>query len=225
MGALYAVSVANAEVSENAETTDSDVAAPIPVYSAAAVTQRLASRQLMHGLFEQTRELRGVSGGLTSTGEFYFWRGHGIYLATLEPVLQATTYRSDVTLRWLPGQTQPKKLNGRQDRHFRELLIAIFDFDEEKLARDFKQAWTFGDSGWQLALEPRNFASKRFLESITLWGSQNIDRLSIVSQSGETLHIAFTATNALLQPPVQVCRERFLYSAQTCDMSVEHGPK
>ncbi|MFK7978200.1 MAG: outer membrane lipoprotein carrier protein LolA [Halioglobus sp.] len=217
--ALCSVSVAAAD-----DTVTGDAVAA-QVHSAASVTARLANRNILHGLFEQTRELQGVSGGLTSTGEFYFWRGHGIYLSTLEPIVQATTYRSDTTLRWAPGEPKPQVLNGRRDRHFRDLLMSIFDFDTEQLERDFQQAWRFEDQEWELQLTPRSFASKRFLESITLRGSQHIDALTIVSKSGEKLRILFSSTQTLAALAPQICVERFAYSAEQCGNSADHGQK
>jgi outer membrane lipoprotein-sorting protein len=185
--------------------------------TAKRITAQLEARSKVQGHFIQTKTLEGMTNGLQSEGEFTFWRDHGIYWATQRPVKQAITYRSDKTLKWQAGESEPEEMHRRKDKEFRKILMAIFSFDTEQLALQFDQQWQTENDSWQLQLSPNSRTAGRFLDHIVLWGTAGIEGLRITNRNGESLTIEFSDEQQLEHIDKSVCISHFGYTAVQCD--------
>ncbi len=178
-----------------------------------SVINQLSAPDTLVGLFTQRRQIAAFDATLISKGEFYFWRNHGIYWATLEPIENKITYRTDKTLQWLEGEASPNELKSRSNQHFRRMLLAIFSFDQAILDEIFQQDWRFDNrvlkgrnlqgqdfqdedqhfetNSWQLILTPHKGPAQRFLESVVLWGDAYVERMQLSQSNGEIIDIRF----------------------------------
>ena len=189
------------------------------------IADKIRSHTVVRGEFEQLREVPGLPGGLRSQGEFTFWREHGIYWATLQPVHRQITYRSDQTLAWPEEDGTPQTLNSRQDRQLRGLLMSVFSFDLQQLEQDFSSHWSIDGDHWGVTLTPRSHSTRRFLESVTLGGSDTLSSLRIASRNGEVLSTQFRQLSSPDRLSASDCTALFAYSASECEQLLhDHRP-
>jgi len=189
---------------------------PAPEVDEAAIVDRLSSHAVVRGSFIQTRELENAAATLRSEGRFVFWRNHGVYWATHQPVRITKIYRHDKTLVIEDdgGNSPPGEVRGVRERHFRETLLTIFSFDKDRLAQRFEQEWRGQGHNWQLFLTPKNRGLKQYLSTIELWGAGNIHGLRIYNDEILTLEFRDTRTSESLT--IEDCVSRFAYSTEQC---------
>ncbi|MEM1154791.1 MAG: outer membrane lipoprotein carrier protein LolA, partial [Pseudomonadota bacterium] len=178
------------------------------------ISQKLSTFTVMRGHFSQLRHLDGLDGGLRSSGQYVFWRDHGVYWHTEQPIERAVTYRRDVTLNWQSGEPVTSHRPG--EASFRRILMGIFSFDLKQLEQEFELQWRIGDSDWLLQLVPRQSGTRRFLSSLSLYGSGTISGMEMVRSNGEVVVVRFSETVAQTELPLQDCLSLFAFSEQQC---------
>lgn len=189
----------------------------------ATVVDRLGSHAVVRGRFTQTRELENAAASLHSEGRFIFWRHHGVYWATQEPVQLAKIYRHDKTLVIDgDGNSPPGEVRGVRERHFRETLLTIFSFDKDRLAQRFEQEWRAQGRSWQLFLTPKSRSLKPYLSRIELWGAENIHGLRI--HNDEVLTLEFRDTRSSESLDIEDCVSSFAYSTEQCESLTDDSP-
>ncbi|MEM8659423.1 MAG: outer membrane lipoprotein carrier protein LolA [Pseudomonadota bacterium] len=187
---------------------------PIDELDPQTISQGLSTFTVMRGHFSQVRHLDGRDGGLRSSGQYVFWRDHGVYWHTEQPIERAVTYRSDVTLDWRSGEPVATQRPG--DESFRRILMGVFSFDLKQLEQEFELQWRIDDSDWILQLVPRQSGTRRFLSSLTLYGSTTVSGMELARSNGEVVVVRFSDTAAQTQLPLQDCLSLFAFSEQQC---------
>ncbi|MDZ7785407.1 MAG: outer membrane lipoprotein carrier protein LolA [Halioglobus sp.] len=195
-----------------------------PVADDAGIVDRLGSHAVVRGNFIQTRELDNAAASLRSQGRFIFWRNHGVYWETQQPVQIARIYRHDKTLVIEDdgGNAPPGEMRGVRDRHFRETLLTVFSFDKDRLAQRFEQEWGAQGRNWRLFLTPKNRSLKSYLSMIELWGAGNIHGLRIYND--EILTLEFHDTRASESLGIEDCVSGFAYSTEQCVSLTDDSP-
>ncbi|MAT92946.1 MAG: hypothetical protein CME59_10140 [Halioglobus sp.] len=179
-----------------------------------AVVARLSAQVAVRGRFEQTRQLPGADNVLRASGEFIFWRGHGVHWATETPLQRVLVYRHDATLLAGVDGSSPQTVGGAAQRQFRDVLLTVFSFDRDRLEARFRPLWRFEGEAWTLTLEPRQKSLRRHLDRVEMWGAETLRGLRIHGR--ELLTLEFHDSATLPGVDAITCEEAFLYAAASC---------
>ena len=129
---------------------------------------------------EQIPELKNVSCTFTqkktrddlelnSGGNFQFIENKGVIFETMYTIHMITGYESPRT------------------KHINDIILAVAKKDYSYLDKNFDLNFTKLDDKWQLVLNPKRDVIKKHLNSVTIDGSKDIDRIFIDTvNSGET---------------------------------------
>src|SRR5690606_14721004 len=122
------------------------------------VIQQLNSVTVIHGKFEQQKQLQGLDYPLTSSGHFIFWKEKGLYLASDTPFFNASTITPDNIIHWQENGTGSisEEQSGLIHREISRTLLAFFSVDVALIEERFTTEWQFDGKNWQLLLTPRH---------------------------------------------------------------------
>ena len=138
------------------------------------------SRKNAREIAEQIPELKNISCKFTqkkiqedlvlnSGGNFKFISDKGVVFETLYPIKMITTY------------------NSPRNKHINDIILAVSKKDYTYLDKNFDLSFTKLDDKWQLVLNPKKDVIKKHLNSVTIDGSKDIDRIFIDTvNSGQT---------------------------------------
>lgn len=158
-----------------------------------AAMPELEQLQLLRGRFVQHRLLRDIPRPLKSSGEFLMLRDRGIWWHTQLPL--------DTTLSFAVG-----------DRTSREpaaaVFLALFTLDLDTLARSFDLFLLQTDGHWLLGLRPRDAAVAAWIGQITLSGSRQVERVSLLEATGDRSEIELHSVAAPASSLTPVERQR-----------------
>lgn len=196
---------------------------PQPVYAddTGVVGKHLARQMQQHrvvkGRFEQWRNLTGIPRPIRSSGRFIFWRDHGLYWETREPIFQSTTFTPDAIIYWQSTATtrQADRSSSPIQQQISRILLAVFGGDIRSLEKLFDSRWSSGPEQWTVDLTPTAAAVKRVVQEITLAGGDYVSRLSLNARNGDNTRIHFTDISALTHPAVDDC-QYFDLGPQSC---------
>ncbi len=194
--------------------TFSAIALPQQVYAdSTAVASEHLSRQIrqhqvVKGRFEQWRNLTGIPLPIRSRGRFIYWRNHGLYWETQEPISQASTFTPDTIIHWQSNVAtrQADKSSSPVQKQISRILLAVFGGDIQLLDKLFNSRWNFGPELWTVDLTPTTAAVSRVVEKITLSGEGYINSLNLDASNGDTTQIHFTDINAFAHPAADDCQ-------------------
>ncbi|MFV2090843.1 MAG: outer membrane lipoprotein carrier protein LolA [Pseudomonadales bacterium] len=166
----------------------------------------------MKGRFEQWRNLTGIPHPIRSSGRFIYWRDHGLYWETLEPISQASTFTPNTIIHWqsTPTSRQADRISSPVQKQISRILLAVFGSDIRSLEKLFDSRWNSkpepGAKLWTVDLTPTMAAAKRVVEKITLSGENYINSLNLDASNGDTTRIHFTDIRAFAHPASDDCQ-------------------
>lgn len=172
---------------------------------------QIRQHQVVKGRFEQLRTLTGIPRPIHSSGRFIYWRDHGLYWETQEPISQASTFTLDAIIHWQTTTTpqQADRSSSPIQRQISRILLAVFGGDIQSLEKLFDSRWSSGsESGakqWTVDLTPTMAAVKQVVEKITLSGGKYVKKLSLDASNGDTTQIQFTNISTFAYPAVDDC--------------------
>lgn len=185
----------------------------------------LADHTVVSGDFKQSRFLQGFSQPLSSSGAFVFWRGYGVYWSMLKPFSSSITYTESKTLYWGEG----RKLENIESldlvqRQASQVIIAMLGADIKSLSDKFNvRAEKAVDVGWALTLTPLNPLVKNVISEIVVHARENINKIVVLSLSGDETHIEFSNVKDREQMESDTCRWFFEEVESQCALVDELG--
>ncbi|WP_255377182.1 outer membrane lipoprotein carrier protein LolA [Cellvibrio sp. PSBB006] len=181
------------------------------------VVQQLNSATVIHGKFEQQKQLQGLDYPLTSSGHFIFWKEKGLYLASDTPFFNASTITLDNIIHWQENGTGSisEEQSGLIQREISRTLLAFFSADVALIEERFTTEWQFDGKNWQLLLTPRHDMVRKQMRSAELRGEDYIESLRIVGENGDVTQLNFTDINSSDSPTPEQCRWFYLDDVAT----------
>lgn len=183
------------------------------------VVQQLNSVTVIHGSFEQQKQLHGLDYPLTSSGQFIFWKEKGLYLASDKPFFNASTITADNIIHWQENGSGKisEEQSGLIQREISRTLLAFFSADVELIEARFTTHWEFDGNAWKLLLTPRHEMVRKQMRSAELRGENYIKSLRIEGGNGDVTQLKFTDIHSSDSPTPEQCRWFFLDKlAQHC---------
>lgn len=183
-----------------------------------ALREQLAAHPLVAGDFSQLRTINGIPKPLSSNGRFMFWLGAGIYWETQEPFFSASTFTANDLIQWNSDFTplQNTSQQGVVQKYMNEVIMAIFQADDQALQRYFDIIWKGNRSAWALELTPSTSAVRKAIDTITLQGDQFIRQVHIVSTQGDSTNVLFEHLTTAEHPNNEQCRRFYRQPTRTC---------
>lgn len=191
------------------------------------ITHQIKLKPFLQGAFRQERTLKGFSRTLVSTGQYFFWKEHGLYWEVKKPFFRATTFGNDLTVSWSsPGEVSSSEAPKLIQKQISKVLIAVLGADIETLQRYFVATAQLNDvaSGgdedlgglegetaeaksltWRMQLKPKDFATRKALKQLDLIGGTSINEIRVTSSNGGITHIQFSDPKMLEQPLKKQC--------------------
>lgn len=160
-----------------------------------AFLQQLQQQTLTSGEFEQTRVLQGMPKPLTSSGTFIFWREQGLYLETLEPFYQASTFTETELINWLTpsGAAEPANKGDPVQRYISRILLAVFQADLSALEQLFQSSWELDGPDWSVTLLPASKMVANVIDQVRLEGDTHLRLLEVTAHNGDVNRMLFSA--------------------------------
>jgi len=188
-------------------------AQPQQLYAADSVamneqlSRKLRQHPVVKGEFEQLRNLAGIPRPIRSRGRFIYWRDHGLYWETNEPISQAATFTPNAIIHWQSATNlqQTERNSSPIQKQISRILLAVFGGDIKSLEQLFESRWSSGSKIWTVDLIPSIAAVKQVVEKISLSGEDYVNNLSLVASNGDATHIQFSNIRAFNQPGVDDC--------------------
>lgn len=152
------------------------------------------SRSEASGEFTQKRFFKGMSKPLLSKGDFAYQQNKGLLWRTLKPIeneLFADRHGVQTTAL---GNTQT--LTGKVDEKVSQLIFSLLAMNIEQLQTDFTLASRWQAQRWQLDLAPKSALMAAAIKSITIWGSERIELLTLTTAQGDITEITFESDSA-----------------------------
>ena len=181
------------------------------------IIQQLNSVTVIHGKFEQQKQLQGLDYPLTSSGQFIFWKEKGLYLASDKPFFNASTITPDNIIHWQENGTGSisEEQSGLIQREISRTLLAFFSADVALIEERFTTEWQYNGKSWQLLLTPRHDMVRKQMRSAELRGADYIESLRIVGGNGDVTQLNFTDINSSDSPTPVQCRWFYLNDVAT----------
>lgn len=166
-------------------------AQPMPTLD--AIAARLAEAPVIHGRFEQQRQLAGFTHALVSRGDFVLARERGLAWTTREPIVSSLLVTpSQLVVRGADGQVQQRLAADAQPamRVVGESMIAVLRGDLAALSARFAiDARLAGKDGWALTLTPTDSGIRRAFARIELAGDRFVRSIRLEEAGGDTTRI------------------------------------
>jgi outer membrane lipoprotein-sorting protein len=160
-----------------------------------ALRQRLHEPAVLRGSFVQSRQIVGFRRPIESRGVFVVARGRGLLWHTQKPfesVLTVNRERLRVSSGTGGAQTT---LDARREpmlRALNDLLQSVVIADVAALKTRFDLTIELiGETGWQLALAPKDAALRARFSSITLSGSAHVQSVLLAEAGGDVTTVRF----------------------------------
>ena len=169
--------------------------------------EQMQQHPLVSGQFVQTRQLQGLPRPIISSGNFIFWRQHGLYWETLQPFYQATTFTRDEVITWLApeGPAQPAVSKDPVQKYVNRILLSVFGADMGMIDKLFSSQWQSDGDNWSVALTPANATVEKAIAHAHLSGAQYLQQLRVTSSSGDVSTMVFDQVQAQAQLAAAQC--------------------
>ena len=178
----------------------------------------LQQQSFLQGSYTQKRTLKGFSKALSSSGQFKFWRNHGLYWQTDKPFFSALTYNDKDILYWsATGELTSQQAPSVTERHINKILLAIFSADIKELEKLFNLKINHADdNSWNIELTPSNPIVSQALVKVTLNGARYLEQANIFSTNGNENTIIFSNIEHTEKPGKEQCKLFFNPAQQSC---------
>jgi outer membrane lipoprotein-sorting protein len=182
------------------------------------VVKRLSDIAVVQGGFNQQKKLQGLAYSLNAQGQFIFWRGQGLYIATEKPFFSAMTIAGGDIINWQQNGTGSiaKEQSGLIQREVNKTLLAFFSADIALIQQRFIADWVFAQDQWQLTLTPRLDLIKKNMRTAVMNGDQFLQKLVVTAANGDETTIEFHSQVESELPTSVQCRWCYLPPQAAC---------
>lgn len=122
-------------------------------------------------IFKQERKVSDMV--FTSGGNFRFIENKGVVFETIYPIKITSSYSSN------------------QNKQINDIILAVSNKNFSYLEKNFDLDFSKQDEKWQFMLHPKNDNIKNHLNSVTINGTLNIDKIVIDTVSNGITEISF----------------------------------
>lgn len=173
-----------------------------PAFDLDELETRLAAPERLQGHFRQLHWLADQEVRLHSQGRFLYQRDRQLIWLFESPTHQVLSFTPDQVSYGPAADTHDVKtdiellLPARStfQRHLVDLMGGHFS----ALSADYRLALSGDDEAWQVALRPRTSALELPLTTLTLSGSERLERLDMAIANGDTLTIRLSDTEEVI---------------------------
>lgn len=125
--------------------------------------------------FRQEKHLQNIDKPLVSSGDFEFIENRGVYFYTQYPIKSTVDYTN------------------KNYKQINEVVKAISTKKYSRLDKDFEFFYEKKNASWNLGMKPRrNSEAYNFISSITINGTDYINKISILQTNGNKTILWFT---------------------------------
>lgn len=155
----------------------------------------LTSDQSLHGRFEQTRNLKGISATLKSSGSFVLVPYKGLVWRVEQPI-QTTTVITRKGVRQIINGNDVQRIEAARVpliSHFYDMLGGALMGDWSAMRHDFAVKTTGDHHAWRTLLTPLHPDDPitGALSSIVITGGAMVDRVDISRANGDSEQLTF----------------------------------
>lgn len=182
------------------------------------VVKRLSDIAVVQGGFNQQKKLQGLAYPLNAEGQFIFWRGQGLYIATEKPFFSAMTITGGDIINWQKNGTGTiaAEQSGLIQREVNKTLLAFFSADIALIQQRFITDWVFAQEQWQLTLTPRHELIKKNMRTAVMNGDQFLQKLVVTAANGDETTIEFYSQVESALPTAVQCHWFYLSPQEAC---------
>jgi len=182
------------------------------------VVKRLSDIAVVQGGFNQQKKLQGLAYSLNAQGQFIFWRGQGLYIATEKPFFSAMTITGGDIINWQQNGTGSiaTEQSGLIQREINKTLLAFFSADIALIQQRFIADWVFVQDKWQLTLTPRLDLIKKNMRTAVMNGDQFLQKLVVTAANGDETTIVFHSQVESAVPTSAQCHWFYLQPQDAC---------
>lgn len=157
------------------------------------IIQQLQNNALLTGDFEQVRKLQGFTRSIKSTGNFIYWRDHGLYWETKWPFPHASTFMQNGVIDWQQSTGIGPEINSSNPilNKISSILISLIGGDIQTINRSFRADWTFSENNWSLKLDPVELMISRAITDIQIAGQQFVKNIVVTTAGNDITEITF----------------------------------
>lgn len=168
------------------------------------ISLSLISGQSLHGRFEQTRNLKGISATLKSSGSFVLVPYKGLVWRVEQPIQTITVITREEVRQIINGNYVQSIEAARVPliRHFYDMLGGALMGDWSALRHDFAVKATGDHEAWHTVLTPLHSDDliTGAISSIVITGGAMVDRVDISRANGDSEHLTFLEQNISSMP-------------------------
>ncbi len=182
------------------------------------VVKRLSDIAVVQGGFNQQKKLQGLAYSLNAQGQFIFWRGQGLYIATEKPFFSAMTIAGGDIINWQKNGTGSiaSEQSGLIQREINKTLLAFLSADIALIQQRFIADWIFMQDEWQLTLTPRLDLIKKNMRTAVMNGNQFLQKLVVTAANGDETTIEFHSQIESAAPSAAQCQWFYLQPQKPC---------
>ncbi|HWV16384.1 MAG TPA: outer membrane lipoprotein carrier protein LolA [Cellvibrio sp.] len=185
----------------------------------AKVIKQVNDIRFMEGQFVQQKKITGIDYPLKSQGQFMFWKGQGLYLATEKPFFNAMTITGSGMIVWQADGTAAlaQEQSGIIQREVNKTLLAFFSADIAAIEQRFNVEWGFDKEQWQLSLTPKLDVIQKNMRVAIIRGRQFMNELSVIGANGDQTDLSFSGQQQSAQPTAIQCHKFYLPAQDLCN--------
>lgn len=140
-----------------------------------AIVKQLPKLESINCKFKQEKHLQNISKPIISSGNFKFVENKGVYFYTTYPIKSTVDYTN------------------KNYKQINDIIKALASKKYSKLEKEFEFFYTKGSDNWTLGLKPKAKSDvHNYLSSITIEGTDYIQKIYIVQTNGNSTKLWFT---------------------------------
>jgi Outer membrane lipoprotein carrier protein LolA-like len=159
------------------------------------IAPSLTSGQSLHGRFEQTRNLKGISAKLKSSGSFVLVPDQGLVWRIEQPIQSTTVITKEGVQEIINGNDVQRIEAARVPliSHFYDMLGGALMGDWSAMRHDFAVKTTGDHRAWQTVLTPLHSDDPitGALSSVVITGGAMVDQVDIRRANGDSEQLTF----------------------------------
>ncbi len=161
----------------------------------AAISQRIASVEVLRGRFDQEKQVAGFRKPLRSSGQFVLKRGQGVIWETTQPFASTLVVTREHLRSQSGGVMQHVDASREPGLHLiNGVLFDLLGGEITRLQRDFDVTGELLDGqSWRLQLTPKPGALAQAFTRITLSGAAHVEQVRLDERNGDRSVINFSA--------------------------------
>lgn len=172
---------------------------PAQAFDLADLETRLTAPEWLQGHFRQRHWLADQEVRLHSQGRFLYQRDRQLIWLFASPTRQVLTFTKG-QLAYGPDSDKKADIQALLPERstFQRHMVDIMGGEFSALADDYRLVLSGDSDAWQVTMTPRLSALEMPLATLTLTGSERLERLKMTIANGDTLSIRLSDSEAIV---------------------------